>query len=380
MTKIKVAIIGCGVVARKHLKAILFHHKTLQLCAVVDQRQDAAQTLLAISGLTAQAQEAVRFYSDTATMLATEKPQLTAITTPSGSHFELASLALHADSHVLVEKPLTLDLTEARQLLDLAAAKNLQVAVGHIYRFFPLVQQLEKALRAGTFGQILYGDVKVRWGHDQTYYDQAAWRGTWAADGGALMNQSIHALDLMTWLLGEEVLEVSALIDRQVHEMEAEDLGLAVMKLSHGVYCQLEGTTNTDPARPEASFYICCTKGEIRAGILAGKPRISVRMRDGRKRTGYYLSAFLKTLFKTYGPAGLKTLKNPHTGLYQDMVEAIKHNREPLASGYSGMKAVEQVLAIYESAVTGKKTALPSPDFTLETMQNRFTPPAEKRQ
>ena len=155
MTKLSFALVGCGVVARKHLKAALFHKKQLNLKAVVDSRGDAAESLLRQCRLWPAERYGIRVFTDVADMLAQTHPDLTAITTPSGSHFSIAAAALNAGSHVIVDKPLTLNLTEADQLLQLAEKNNLKIAVGPIYRFFPMVQALEKSLRAGHFGRIL---------------------------------------------------------------------------------------------------------------------------------------------------------------------------------------------------------------------------------
>lgn len=377
MKQLKVALVGCGVVATKHLKAVRSLKQSFQLCAVVDARPEAAAALLHRFGLAGGQTPEVRIYETVSTMLEECSPDLVAVTTPSGSHYTIALAALRAGSHVLVEKPLTLDLKEARHLLEVAEQQNLRVAVGHIYRFFPLVALLREDLQAGRFGRLFYGDVKVRWGHDQAYYDQAAWRGTWHADGGALMNQSIHALDLMTWLLGQPVERVSGWIDRQAHVMEAEDFGLAMLQLANGVYCQLEGTTNTDPQRQEASFFICGSRGEIRAGLRGGKPYFKVRGHSGQRLTGHYLWRFIKGLMKTAGPVGFLQLKNPHTGLYRDLAEAIIQQRPPLADGRSGLQAVEQVLAIYQSALTDRPIQLPLGDFQLQAMADALPNPPD---
>ncbi len=374
MTRLKYALIGCGKVAVKHLKAVLYHRDSLELAALVDTRPDAAAALLKSCGIDARAAEAIRVFPDCQAMLEAIRPDLVAITTPSGTHYPLAMQAIAAGAHVLVEKPLTLSLTEADRLLAAAADRGVQVAVGHIYRFFPIVQALEKDLRAGRFGRILEGDVKVRWGHDQAYYDQAAWRGTWAQDGGALMNQSIHALDLMTWLMGSSVRAVSGWIDRQVHRMEAEDFGLAMLRLENGSFCQVEGTTNTDPQRQEASFYILGTEGEIRCGLLGSKPFLAIRDRKGRKLTGRYLCSYLCDQWRTGGLAALMQLKNPHSGLYGDLLQAIRAGRAPLADGRAGRQAVELILAIYQSARTGQTVSLPVREFTLEEMKGYFPP------
>ena len=373
MPVLKFALIGCGKVAVKHLKAVRDHRRSVELAALVDNRPEAAAPLLTAAGFSVREAAALPVFSDIGTMLSTVQPDLVAITTPSGTHFSMACSAIESGAHVLIEKPLTLSLEEADHLLKLAQQKNVRIAVGHIYRYFPLVQSLEADLRAGRFGRILAGDVKVRWGHDQAYYDQASWRGTWAQDGGALMNQSIHALDLMVWLLGSPVTEVSGWIARQTHRMEAEDFGLAMLRLQNGSFCQVEGTTCTDPNRQEASFYILGSEGEIRGGLLAGKPAIQVINRQGKDLTGHYLRRFIRSKWREGGLSAILQLKNPHSALYGDMIRAIRTGRNPLADGESGRSAVELVLAIYQSAKTGRTATLPVGGFAINDMTGFFS-------
>lgn len=371
---LRCALVGCGKVALKHLRAIRYHKNELQLAGLVDTRPAAAETLLRQGGV--KEAEAVRipFHKDLQTLLSAEKVDLVAITTPSGSHYALAKMALLAGKHVLVEKPLTLSLPQADELLDIACAGGLQIAVGHIYRYFPLVQALEADLRAGLFGRVLYGDVKVRWGHDQAYYDAAPWRGTWAEDGGVLMNQSIHALDLITWLLGGSVREASGMIERQTHRMEAEDLGLALLRLSNGTFCQLEGTTSTDPRQPEASFAVFCSDGTIQAGLRGGRPYVHAKDGRGRPLTGHYVRRFLGQIWRQGGIKALLQLPNPHSALYGDLIQAIRQQRPPLADGDSGRQAVAAVLTIYAAAFRQKTVTLPPESFTLADMAGYFAP------
>ena len=180
--------------------------------------------------------------------------------------------AIRKGANLIIEKPMTLSLAEAEELILEAEQYHVKIALGHIYRFFPFVDQIVKDIGDKIYGDVLYGNVKVHWGHGQEYYDQAAWRGTWKQDGGVLMNQSVHALDLMCWLMGSSVCEVSGMIARQSHVMEAEDLGLGMMRFTNGSYCTIEGTTSTDPSSPEASFYLLCTEGWMKAGIRSGMP------------------------------------------------------------------------------------------------------------
>lgn len=375
MEKLKYAIIGCGVVAKKHLKGARYHQnsrQTIQVVAAVDTRPGAAEKMLQTAGYTANEISAIRIFADYREMLAQVQPDLVAITTPSGSHAAIGLAAIEAGAHVLIEKPLTLSLKEADEILEQARIRNRQVAVGHIYRFFPMVQAVQADIAAGKFGRVLYGDVKVRWGHDQSYYDQAAWRGTWNQDGGALMNQSVHALDLMTWLLGQPVLSATGQIFRKTHHMEAEDLGFAILELDQGVQCLVEGTTTTDPRRPEASFFVRLSEGEIRGGILAGKPGIQVYDSTGRDIAGRYTRQLFWSTLKSGGLKAFVQLKNPHSGLLGDLIDAIRNNRTPLASGRSGRDALEHVLAIYKSASSNSKAVLPIGDFELAMMKQYF--------
>lgn len=376
MGTIRYAIIGCGVVARKHLKGARYHQNklgSLEIVAAVDTRPGAAEKILRAAGFTPREMARIALYDDYQKMLAELRPDLVVITTPSGSHAAISLAALAAGAHVLIEKPLTLSLEQADQILELARLNNRKVAVGHIYRFFPLVQAVRADLVSGHFGRVLYGDVKVRWGHGQDYYDQAAWRGTWSQDGGALMNQSVHALDLMTWLLGQAVESASGQIFRKTHHMEAEDLGFAILTMKNDVQCLVEGTTITDPARPEASFFIRLTAGEIRAGILSGKPHLAVYDAKGKNLAASYTRRIFWQTLRMTGLSGLKQLANPHSGLLGDLIAAIKDNREPLASGQSGREAVALVLAIYQSALEKRTVNLPLKDFDLQRMQQFFS-------
>lgn len=375
MAKLKYALIGCGKVSVKHLKAALYQSGkkgSIEISALVDSQPEAPARLMNVCKMKPSEQAGIRVYQDYASMLSAENPDLTAITTPSGSHAEIGLAALNSKSHILLEKPLTLSLQDSDLLLEAAAKQNVQIAVGHIYRFFPLVQNLQNDLAAGIFGRVLYGNVKVRWGHDQAYYDQSAWRGTWAHDGGALMNQSIHALDLLIWLLGARPVSVTGRIDRQIHRMEAEDLGFATLQLENGIWCQLEGTTNTDPSRQEASFFIRCSKGEIRGGIRSGRPHMEIRDGHGKNITGRYIRQFIKEQLKSDGMSGMKQLGNPHSGLYSDWIDAVINNRAPIADGVGGRQAVELVLAVYKSALEGQSANLPLDGFSLEMMKNYF--------
>ena len=372
MDRLNYVLIGCGKVAEKHLKAALSFPERITITALADNRPGAAEKLMSGLGMSSAAKAAVRVFQDYRDMIQTASPQIVAITTPSGSHFQMSLAAIEAGAHVIIEKPMTLSLDEADVLIQRAREKQVRIAVGHIYRYFPLVASLADEIRYGKHGRVLYGDVKVRWGHDQAYYDQAAWRGTYDHDGGAVMNQSIHALDLMTFLMGSGIVTARGVVDRMTHQMEAEDFGLAILGLQNGAWCAFEGTTTTDPKRQEATFYVLTEKTEIRGGILAGRVKMTIRSRDGKNHVMAYLKQLLAGRWRESGLDGIRMLFKPHTELYRDFLAALAENRAPLADDLSGRAAVESVLLIYKSARSGSEERLPVSPFVITDMKGCF--------
>jgi UDP-N-acetyl-2-amino-2-deoxyglucuronate dehydrogenase len=367
------ALIGCGRISVKHLKAVLKKNSGLTLCAIVDSNPDAPANLLLAAGLSEkksrQLLSRVHVYADYEDMLQKEKPNVVAITVPSGLHYRFAKAALLSGAHVLLEKPMTMCVSEARELYDLSQSTGCKIAMGHIYRYLPIVANLQKDLAADVFGTLSHGTVCVRWGHDQEYYDQASWRGTWKSDGGALMNQSVHALDLLCWLMSSEAVSAQAMLARRFHDMEAEDVALGTLTLASHAICQIEGTTNTSPFDHEASFFIHGTKGTLRVGIRKGRPYFDIRDASGRKRNFYYLRKELREK----GIRNLLTLLHPHAAIYQDLVAAIHENRNPIADAKSGYTSVEMVLAMYLAAREGRQVAIPlAADFASEDMKGFF--------
>ncbi len=379
---LKFALVGLGRAARHHLMALRVQQKKgrAELIAVADANQAAADRALHTHAK-AYFKDVPR-YASLGEILEHCQPDVVAITTPSGSHKALAMEALAAGCHLLVEKPIAMSSEDAREICEAAEKAGKRVALGHVYRYFPLVDQVQHDLRNGRFGRIYYGTVQVRWGHDQAYYDSAPWRGTRAADGGVVMNQSVHALDLMRWLLCVEdndssetseayrtpetlvpsgVSEVSdlskgpetsvkAFCDRQSHRMESEDLGLALFRFGNGSYLSYEGTTSSEPAAQEASFYICAEKGEIRARLYRKKISCEMIENGGKRITRQYIRRWLGRELKKEGLAALTQIGNPHYFIYSDLIEAIREKHDPRASARDGLASVAMVEAIYKDS------------------------------
>ena len=355
---LRVALIGCGRVAVKHIMAITKKRSGLLLCAAAGTSPGTFDKLLDACKLSDKKKhhlkKTVKTYTDYTRMLEEEKPDITAITAPSGLHYAMAKAAMLSGSHILLEKPMSMCAGHARELHGIAEQHNRRIAMGHIFRYFPVVRNLQKDVAAGRFGKISHGSVAVRWGHDQAYYDQNGWRGTWAHDGGVLMNQCIHAIDLICWLMNGRAVTAHAMIGKRFHDMEAEDLVLGTLKLDNGALCQIEGTTNSPDQDHEAAFYLLGDRGCFRMGIRRGKPYFDIRINGKKKNIEYFLKEI-----RLRGLSGLFSLTNPHAGIYRDLKDAILNNKPPIADAASGMMSVESVLALYVSAKEKKQIKIP---------------------
>ena len=353
-TPLSVVLIGCGRVAEKHLKAIS-KLKNLKLKAVVDVNPESCKRLLgSVKGFAN-----VKSYSDYKQAIDEIKPAIVSVTVPSGLHFQIAKYAMEHGSNLLLEKPMTMSVSEAREIYELSQKTGLKIAMGHIYRYLPIVGLVRQDIAEGKYGKVTHGTIYVRWGHGEDYYQSAAWRGTWKSDGGALMNQTIHAIDLLVWLMGSEPEEASAMIAQRLRNIEAEDLGMAVLRLENGALAQIEGTTATIPSKHTAEFSVFCENGQLSMGLDSGKPHISVYgvKPDGKtkKMNGYYI----RKQFKEGGLFSYKCALNPHLGIYKDLAESIIEDKNPIADAYAGFSSVDTLLGIYKSAKEGRPVKLP---------------------
>lgn len=354
----KYALIGCGRISPNHIQAA--GNNGLKIAALCDLDQEAAIRLIRQFKL-----EGVAVYADHHTMLEREHPDLVAIATDSGSHARIALDCLEAGSHVIIEKPIALSLQEADQIIDTARTCGLQVAVCHQNRFNRSVQYIRKAMEAGRFGKLSHGAAHTRWNRSRQYYDQAPWRGTWAQDGGCLMNQGIHSADLLRWMMGEEVEEVMACTSQRQHPyIEGEDLALAIIRFAGGACATLECTTNVYPCNLEETLYLFGEKGTVKAGGISDNIIEHWAFADGLDDS--------ETVKAEYGENPPDIYGYGHTPLYADLLEAIRTQRPCLVDGRSGRQALELVLAIYQSAATGQPVTLPLKQGSTLDFAGRF--------
>lgn len=354
------ALIGCGRISTNHIKAAV--NNKLELVAVCDVIPEHMENVLVKHGL--QNDTTIRRYTDYKKMIEENQLDLISIATESGLHGEIALYCIEHGIHVIIEKPMAMSLEEADRIIALSEKKGVKVAACHQNRFNIAVQEMRQALEAGRFGKLSHGSIHVRWNRNKDYYTQAPWRGTWEQDGGALMNQCIHGIDLLRWMLGDEVESVYGVTRQQFHHyLEAEDLGMAVVKFRNGAIATIEGTTNVYPQNLEETLYLFGEKGTVKLG---GKSTNNIDIWDFADETEEDVKN------KGLEEATSNVYGNGHTSLFADMVQAIEENREPYVDAYAGRRALEMVLAIYKSQKTGEVVKFPVTDFASIDMQGEF--------
>lgn len=356
----KYALIGCGRISANHMKAAL--ETGLEIVAVCDIEPTAMQALLEKYGLAEQT--TIRRYADYREMLENETIELAAIATDSGVHAEIALACIDHGVHCIVEKPIAMCLTDADEIIHRSALRDVKVAACHQNRFNLAVQQMRKALEAGRFGKLSHGSVHVNWNRGESYYCQASWRGRWASDGGCLMNQCIHGIDLLRWMMGDEIDTVYGVTRRQQHPyLEAEDVGMAVVRFANGAIATIEGTTNVYPKNLEETLYLFGETGTVKLG---GKSinTIDVWQFADAAKEDERIAGFVESTANVYG--------NGHTSLYLDMIDAITNDHAPYVDARAGRRAVELVLAVYKSELTGEPVRLPLTEFGSTDMEGVF--------
>lgn len=354
------ALIGCGRISTNHIKAALSNQ--LDIVAVCDLVPEHMNTLLKKHKI--DTWNTIKKYTDYKKLIKETAPELVSIATESGLHAQIAIDCILQGIHVIIEKPMAMSMRDANEIIRLSEEKQVKVSACHQNRFNIAVQELRYALESGRFGKLSHGSIHVRWNRNINYYNQASWRGTWKQDGGALMNQCIHGIDLLRWTFGGEIEEVYGQIRQQFHNyLEAEDVGMAIIKFKNGVIASIEGTTNVYPQNLEESLYVFGEKGTVKIG---GKSTNNIDIwefedetEDDKKNKG-----LVEMTSNVYG--------NGHTSLFSDMICAIKDDRKPYVDAYAGRDALELVLAIYKSQKNGKAIQLPLNEFSSIDMEGEF--------
>jgi len=323
-----VGVVGCGSIGRMHIHA--FKDLGARVAVVSSRRADYASAV-------AQ-EEGCDFTTDPEALVRRPELDLVAITTSSGSHARLALAALAAGKHVVVEKPMAMTPADARRMIDDAAARGLMLSVISQRRFEPIHQIVKGVLTGGALGRLLLVEARCPYFRSQEYYDSADWRGTIAEDGGALMNQSIHSVDLMLWL-GGPAREVVGRIATQTHRMEAEDLALALVTFASGAMGSIMASTSVRPGFPP-SLDIYGEKGAIKI--------------EGAAITHWSVPDVAMPAAAGSASAGVQSPQlashEHHRTQLADALTALDEGRPPAVTGEDGYRAVELVDAVYRSA------------------------------
>ena len=356
----KYALIGCGRIATNHVTAAV--NNNLEIVAVCDIVPEKMEEILTKHSLADDS--SIKRYTDYKKMLEENELELVSIATESGKHAAIALDAIDAGVSVIIEKPMAMNIADAEEIIKRAAEKHVKVSACHQNRFNVAIQEVRKAIEGDRFGKLSHASINVRWNRNKGYYDQAPWRGTWEEDGGCLMNQCIHGIDLLRWMMGEEVVEVYGATRQQFHDyLEAEDVGVAVVKFKNGAIGTIEGTTNVYPQNLEETLYLFGENGTVKVG---GKSTNTIDVWDFKDETSedQKNKGLEEETSNVYG--------NGHTSLFADVIEAIKEDRTPYVDGVAGRNALEMVLAIYKSQKEGIPVRLPLTDFASTDMRGEF--------
>ncbi|MEK6249968.1 MAG: Gfo/Idh/MocA family oxidoreductase [Planctomycetales bacterium] len=343
-------IIGCGMIANFHARAIN-DIRGANLVACYDTSPTSADRLADTTGC--------RAYHDLDNLLADPDVHVVTIGTPSGAHMDPAIAAARAGKHVVVEKPLEITLKRCDRIINECKKHRVKLATIFPSRFHQSSIDMKKAVDRKRFGKITMGDAYVKWYRDQAYYDSGAWRGTWELDGGgALMNQAIHSVDLLTWLMGP-VTEVSAQAATLAHKRIAvEDTVVATLRFKNGALGVIEATTAAYPGylkRIEihgSQGTATMEEEDIKSWDFAKTNREDaaiIRRMNNQTSSGGGAS----------DPAAIG--HHGHTQLFRDVLRAIRTGSQPTIDGKEGRRSVEIILAIYKSAELGRTVQMPLP-------------------
>ena len=356
----RIALIGCGRISFKHIDGFVDNKEKVSLTATCDPIKERAEEkkaeyLKKLSG------SSVDIYLDYKDMLQSQKkPDIVTIATESGYHPQITIDCLNAGCHVIVEKPMALSTEDADKMIAAAKKNGKKLAVCFQNRFNTPVMKTRKAFDAGRFNGLLHSMIQIRWNRNESYYAQAPWRGTWELDGGTLMNQCTHGIDLIQWF-GGNVKKIHGVVRNYQRPIEAEDFGVAILEFENGSVGMIEGTANIFPKNLNETLSLFGRSGSVVIGGIAVNKIETWRFEDAEK-VGDSEDAILNPDDKdpptVYGFG--------HSTLFADFINAIENDREPLINGEEGKKALEIILGIYKSMKTGQPVELPLNFSTLE--------------
>ena len=341
MRRFRFGLIGCGRIAPNHARNIA-EIENAELKAVCDVIPEKAQNYSQTYGGDS--------YTDYRRVIERRDIEVISIATPSGIHASIGIEAAEAGKHVIVEKPMALSLYDADQLIKACKKNQVYLGVCHQNRYNKVVQKLRHALDDGRFGKLTHAVASIRWFRDQSYFEQDSWHGTWDQDGGVLMNQSIHNIDLLLWMMGQPS-NVFAKVATRLRNIEVEDLGLGMISFQSGAYGMIEASSTVFPKNLEETLNIFGEKGTV---VLGGTSinKIEVwRFADELDNEAEVIQEIGENPPNIYGFG--------HRTLYQRFMNAIENEREFDIPGEEGRKGLELILGMYHSSLSNAPITLP---------------------
>lgn len=340
---IRIAIVGCGRIAKRHADLLgtgqIAGAQLVAVCDIVAERAQGFAQTYGVPAFTSLSQMLKECEADTVTVL-----------TPSGSHAAVSIEASRAGRHVIVEKPMALTLADADAMIAAADAAGRRLFVVKQNRFNVPVVKAREALDAGRLGKLVLGTVRVRWCRDQRYYDNDAWRGTWAQDGGVIANQASHHVDMLGWFMGP-VESVHARSARALVNIEAEDTAVATLRFRNGALGIVEATGATRPKDLEGSLSVLGAGGTIEIGGFAVNKIRHWNFVEPRAEDDDVMERFSVNPPNVYGFG--------HQAYYEHVVDCLSHGKPALVNGREGRASLELVAALYESMASGQEVTLP---------------------
>jgi len=339
---LKFALVGCGRIAKRHSELLGYNQiNGAQLVAVCDSVLEKATRI--------GQQFDIPAYADMDKMMQQEQVDVAVVLTPSGLHAEHVIQLAKYGKDIIVEKPMALTLGDADAMIEVCDKNDCRLFVIKQNRFNIPVVKLREAVDADRFGKLVLGTVRVRWARHQPYYDQDAWRGTWAMDGGVLTNQASHHVDMLEWMMGD-VESVFARATTALADIEAEDTAVVTLKFKNCALGIIEATTATRPKDLEGSISILGEKGSVVIGGFAVNEMQSWNFEEQQEGDDDVLDQYSVNPPNVYGFG--------HQAYYEHVVDCISHSGQNLVDGLQGRKSIELISAIYESVETGKEVFL----------------------
>ncbi|MDT9599645.1 Gfo/Idh/MocA family protein [Sphingosinicella rhizophila] len=339
--KIRFALAGCGRISANHFNALEALSEEAELSGICDVDPAALAAARDKTGAAG--------YASLADMLDRDEADVIVLTTPSGLHPAQAIAAARAGRHVVTEKPMATRLGDGLGMVEAFDEEDRRLFVVKQNRYNPTLMLLKRAIEERRFGRIYNVAVNVFWTRPQEYYDSAKWRGTWEFDGGALMNQASHYIDLLDWLVGpvESVMAYTATLARNI---EVEDVGVAALRWRNGAVGTLNVSMLTHPRNFEGSFTIIGETGTVRIGGVALNKVEKWQFADPAPEDAQVTDASYETA-SVYG--------NGHQRYYEEVIRVLRGEQRPITDGREGLRSLELLIALYLSARDGARVALP---------------------